>query len=151
MTKNCLFLFTLLFLAFTSGKVHARPCARFYNDSISLFVEQVEEFPAFATGNFSARPKRGYKFIGVYLQLTNKTGESQEVDLKSIFLADTAYRVKYAPEYVMQTGLITFLQKSRKQIKSGDSLHRRLVYCIPEDLYPTYLFYNDTRVAVKIK
>jgi hypothetical protein len=68
-------------------------------DSLVIKIDHTENFRGFGTGSGFVTAKRGYKFIGVFVVLSNPTKQEVNFDLNEIYLLDTVNFIRYKVEF----------------------------------------------------
>src|SRR5262249_49377738 len=71
-----------------------------FENEFSVKIEEVENLKGFGTGSGSVFPKKGYKFIGLYVLFSNTTSETHELDMGNLYMLDTLNKIKYKASYV---------------------------------------------------
>lgn len=117
-------------------------------DSLKVRVDLADEFRGFGTGGGYVTAKKGYKFIGVYVYISNPEKEPITYNLTEVYLLDTVSKVKSEVSYVMGTGPFTSFKEHRGTIKAGKEIYLKLVFGVPKDFDSQYLLYRNSLVAI---
>lgn len=111
-------------------------------------VTYAEEYSGYGTGSGFVTANKGYKFFGVYVNVSNPTKALINLNLTDVLLLDMANKIKYRVHSVMGTGPFTVFKKEEYSLKPGKDLNRKLVYIIPKDFNAEILFYGQNVILI---
>lgn len=120
-----------------------------FDDNITLKINKVMEGYSLATANGHWSPKRGYKFVILFITFENKTSDRKTMNFENIFLFDMANKTKYKLESIMLKGPINIYDDTDASIGPNKSKERKLVFSYPEDMKPEYFLVNNRAIKIE--
>ena len=117
-------------------------------DSLVIKIDYAEDYKGYGTGSGFVTAKKGFKFVGVYVHISNPTKGQIDVDLKNAYLVDTGSLAKYGVYSVMGTGPFTSIKKNEQGLKPGKELYRKLVFVVPKEIVARFLSFRSTLIPI---
>jgi len=120
-----------------------------YDNSISFTIDKVKEGYSISTGSGHYYPKRGNKFVFLFVTLKNSANESQKLDFGNFYLLEPKSHTKYKAELVMLESVVNLFGQVDSEIQKNDTKKRKLVFSFPDNEKAEMFSVNDVIYNIK--